>query len=95
MVKDHSVSQTWLAIRCSPQTISHMLDFLPQEAKKALSLLLAGMHERLFIKLTVEELLWGYEDEVLKIISKFVTIPGMPDGKFGFLVDVSHCISLL
>ncbi|XP_022086017.1 scavenger receptor class B member 1-like [Acanthaster planci] len=80
-------SDSFTAVNVPYVTVAHMLDWLPKEAKEALSLLLDGMHEHLFKTLTVRELLWGYEDEVLKIASRFFTIPGMPGGKFGFLVD--------
>ena len=72
------------------QTIAHLLDTLPIAVREILSPIFKyGLSERLFKKLTVEELLWGYPDELLKIVSKFVTIPGMPNGEFGFLVGVS------
>ena len=66
-----------------------MLHSLPIEVKELLSPILEyGLREHLFKVLTVKELLWGYQDELLNILSKFVTIPGMPNGEFGFLVDV-------
>ncbi|XP_038072676.1 scavenger receptor class B member 1-like [Patiria miniata] len=80
-------SDSFTAVNVPYATATHLLDWLPYDIKIALSLVLDEMHEHLFKELTVKELLWGYEDEVLKILSKFIKIPGMPNGEFGFLVD--------
>ncbi|XP_071800107.1 scavenger receptor class B member 1-like [Asterias amurensis] len=80
-------SDSFMSVNVPFATIAHLLDTLPIAVREILSPIFKyGLSERLFKKLTVEELLWGYPDELLKIVSKFVTIPGMPNGEFGFLV---------
>lgn len=57
--------------------------------------LMEMLGERLTLNLTVEELLWGYDEPLFKLIQPIITIPGFDQGKFGFLMSVSFDGSLI
>ena len=57
--------------------------------REGLSGVLDYLKESMFRKLTVGELLWGYEEPLFKLISKFYPMPGGVTDKFGFMLGVS------
>lgn len=57
--------------------------FIIQEGANAL---MNTLGERLTINLTVNELLWGYEEPLFKLIQPIIRIPGFDQGQFGFLI---------
>lgn len=52
--------------------------------------LMEMLGERLTLNLTVEELLWGYDEPLFKLIQPIITIPGFDQGKFGFLMSFNY-----
>lgn len=63
--------------------------FAARLAKLALSSMLEVLKEQPFVSRSVRDLMWGYEDPLLKI-AKDILPPGqrLPYDKFGFFVEV-------
>ncbi|XP_054759870.1 scavenger receptor class B member 1-like [Lytechinus pictus] len=52
--------------------------------------LLEGLGERLTLNLTVDQILWGYDEPLFKLIQPIISIPGFDEGKFGFLLQFNY-----
>ena len=60
----------------------------PKFIKDMMSSVLEELGSSMFIRLSVADLLWGYDEPLFELINKFFPIPGMSD-QFGFLLGVS------
>lgn len=69
-----------------------MMEKLPDFFKSLLSTALILLKQEAFMNRTVKEIMWGYDDPLVKAINMIV--PGLLPfkGKFGLFIDVSEVL---
>lgn len=78
-------TDTFLGINLPMTSTAYMMKDSPKFVKEMMSSVLDELDSGMFIRLTVDELLFGYDEPLFELINKFFPIPGMSD-QFGFLL---------
>ena len=79
----------------SPQTIANLVRFEGWLVQDIVNAILDGTEEHLFMELSVADLMWGYEDNLLKTIKEAAAKIGFKlpfDDKFGLFYEVSELL---
>ena len=71
------------------QTVADQLQWMPEAIQRLVLNFIAEFEdEDIFYEVSVHDILWGYEDPLLKLLAKFA--PSLiPETKFGLFVGVS------
>ncbi|XP_072034521.1 scavenger receptor class B member 1-like isoform X2 [Amphiura filiformis] len=78
-------SDTFLSINMPMTSTAYMMKDESRFVKQSMSLVLEALGESMFKRLSVADLLWGYDEPLFELVEKFFPIPGV-GSQFGFLL---------